>query len=149
VRIKVHEQYMTDFDMRPGGADPRRVERLAARAERTFSGDDNLTSDALLKELAGIIANPVVLGYDPQQVVEAAEEWAKRLENTPIFDVVLRGYSREQVKALRERVEEGVATAEEVREASFHVVLRGYNRDQVHTALEKWAQRLDEDAVET
>lgn len=136
---------MTDFDIRPGGVDPGRVERLARRVERTLAGKDNLTSDEVLKELESVVGSPVIQGYDIQQVVDAAEAWAKSLSNIRVFDVVFRGYNRDQVMALQEMIEAGEASADEVREAAFDVVMRGYDREQVDAAVEEWAAMLDDD----
>ncbi|WP_067131487.1 DivIVA domain-containing protein [Microtetraspora malaysiensis] len=52
-----------------------------------------------------------------------------------LFDVVFRGYDRQQVDAIWARVDANGITRDEVREAAFDVVVRGYDRHQVHAAL--------------
>ncbi|GII54949.1 hypothetical protein Pth03_33380 [Planotetraspora thailandica] len=52
------------------------------------------------------------------------------------FDVVLRGYDREEVDTLRGRVAAGDVTADELRKTSFSVTMRGYDRYQVSEYIE-------------
>ena len=60
-----------------------------------------------------------------------------------LFDVVLRGYSRQQVDALWARIEANEITCDEVREAAPDVVMRGYDRHQVHAAIADEVKRLE------
>ncbi|WP_214108499.1 DivIVA domain-containing protein [Acrocarpospora catenulata] len=60
-----------------------------------------------------------------------------------LFDVVLRGYSRQQVDALWARIEANEITSDELRELAFDVVMRGYERHQVHAALLEEVKRLE------
>ncbi len=63
--------------------------------------------------------------------------------NGKLFDVVLRGYSREQVDALYAQFKAKKVTGDEVRESKFDVVWRGYDRHQVEATLGEWAAKLD------
>jgi hypothetical protein len=70
------------FDMRLGGLDPARVDDLASRVHQALSGGGGITAHQMLADFARIVssASESVMGYDTRQVVEAAEEWAKRFE---------------------------------------------------------------------
>ncbi|SDJ45638.1 hypothetical protein [Nonomuraea jiangxiensis] len=136
---------MADLDRRPTGIHPAGFDRLAQRIARARVGEERLTGDQLLAELASLRANLVEDGYDVHQVVVMIERWARLLDTVPVFfKVALRGYSRSQVDALRARVEAGEITSAQVHETYFDVVLRGYDRHQVHAAIEHWAKALDE-----
>lgn len=62
----------------------------------------------------------------------------------PDFATVLRGFHRDQVAALVDRVlaDDPALTAEELRAAQFDVVLRGFDRTQVTAYLNQAADRL-------
>jgi DivIVA domain-containing protein len=74
-----------------------------------------------------------------------------RMDETPDFTVVLRGYDREQVKALLQQVNEALmssdprlreVTRKAIAERTVRVRISGYDRAQVDNYLARIAQAL-------
>ncbi|MFB4280662.1 MULTISPECIES: DivIVA domain-containing protein [unclassified Nonomuraea] len=68
------------------------------------------------------------------------------------FRVRFRGYRRDQVDELAERVQRalggsgelsGAELRKELTEGGLELVLRGYDPREVHAALDEWVRRLD------
>ncbi|WP_405147757.1 DivIVA domain-containing protein [Sphaerisporangium sp. NBC_01403] len=86
-----------------------------------------------------------------QGLGEFFEEPSQRYE----FDVVMRGYDRQPVNELFNRIQktfDGTAdelervTPDFIRATKFNVVIRGYHRRQVHEALLDCIRRLQSPA---